>query len=75
MAKLEIEIDFEKLGQALAEHDYIEVIRCKDCEWWRTGGATFIHEPFCELISTRCDEDHYCGWAERRSDESERKDP
>lgn len=36
MAKLEIEIDFEALGEALAEHDFVEVIRCKDCKYFKT---------------------------------------
>ena len=32
MAKLEMEIDFEALGEELAKHDFIEVVRCKDCK-------------------------------------------
>ena len=33
MAKLEIEIDFKALSEVLAEHNFVEVIRCKDCKW------------------------------------------
>ena len=33
--KLEMEIDFAKLGEELAKHDFVEVVRCGDCEYWK----------------------------------------
>lgn len=37
--------------------DIVEVVRCKNCEWWckDPDGITY-----CELNSTRCNGNHFC---------------
>lgn len=53
MAKLELEIDFKALGEELAKHGFVEVVRCKDCRRW--------------CICHHSDE-WFCGDGERRDD-------
>jgi hypothetical protein len=44
-----------------------EIIRCEDCRWWERES---ICEGHClEIDLYHVDEDHYCGFAERRTDE------
>lgn len=44
-----------------------EIIRCKNCRWWERES---ICEGHClEMDLHHFDEDHYCGFAERRTDE------
>ena len=46
-----------------------EIIRCKDCRWWERES---ICEGHClEMDLHHFDEDHYCSFAERRTDETE----
>ena len=56
MAKLELEIDFKKLGEELAKHNFVEVVHCRDCKfytveerWCRRLGlcGAFGGEGFC----------------------------
>ena len=37
--------------------DIVEVVRCRNCEWWckDPDGITY-----CELNSTRCSGNHFC---------------
>lgn len=44
-----------------------EIIRCEDCRWWERES---ICEGHClEIDLHHVDEDHYCSFAERRTDE------
>ena len=43
-----------------------ELVRCRDCEYWRDGNSIISDEPYCELDGTRCPEDHFCGAGERK---------
>ena len=44
-----------------------EIIRCYDCKWWEQES---ICEGHCHEIDLHhVDEDHYCSFAERRTDE------
>ena len=54
--------------------EYIPVVGCRDCKHWNPGGITekddFI-PPKCQLQKSSWDAyhaDHYCGWAERRTE-------
>ena len=61
MAKLEMEIDFKSLREELAKYDFVEVVRCGDCEWYRIGRQT----DYCELAGVDCKPDHFCSWGEK----------
>lgn len=46
-----------------------EIIRCKDCRWWERES---ICEGHClEIDLHHVDEDHYCSFAERRTNETD----
>lgn len=47
--------------------DAVPVIRCKDCKHL-TSGKYGIR---CEYIGAYTEEDNYCKWAERRTDETD----
>lgn len=42
-----------------------ELVRCKDCEYWREGSGIFDFSPYCELTATKCDGEHFCSWGEK----------
>ena len=43
-----------------------EIIRCKDCKYWERKS---ICDGYCDEMSIYgCDEDFYCGYAERKTD-------
>ena len=45
-----------------------ELIRCKDCKYWKRGS---IFDGYCYAMSINgCDEEFYCGYAERITDET-----
>lgn len=49
-----------------------EIIRCKDCKYWlKTTLSTVDGEPVydCPLLNEWGDEDGFCSFAERRTDE------
>lgn len=76
MAKLELEIDFKKLGEELAKHDFVEVVRCRDCKHWDDvpiADERQSHE--CHLIDGNKDKvriatpsDWFCPAGERREE-------
>ena len=45
--------------------DAVEVVRCKDCEYWKEGSGIFDFSPYCELTATKCDGEHFCSWGEK----------
>lgn len=61
MAKVELEIDFEALGEELAKHDFVEVVRCKDCKF-RHDNSIGYWKPCREVI---VDDDWFCADGER----------
>lgn len=51
--------------------DAVEVVRCKDCKWWKTNYRWNGSErKVCviEAYEPVRNEDEYCSWAERRED-------
>ena len=44
-----------------------EIVQCKDCNHWSRES---ICDGFCSEDCMRHDEDFYCGYAERRTDET-----
>ena len=44
-----------------------ELIRCKDCKYWERRS---ICDGYCDAMRIHgCDEEFYCGYAERKTDE------
>lgn len=55
--KLEMEIDFAKLGEELAKHDFVQVVRCKDCKYFHEnvfGDEIGLGKPYDSLIVGHC---------------------
>lgn len=43
-----------------------DIVRCKDCKYWKRSSYC---EGYCgEIDMEGFDEDHYCGFAERREE-------
>lgn len=42
--------------------DVVEVVRCKDCKWWHTGGCAFRKDCTADLPSA----DDFCSHGERK---------
>ena len=48
--------------------DAVEVVRCKDCKWYkRKYPWNGIYE--CSYLEAPMDDDDFCSWGERREDE------
>ena len=67
--KLELEIDFKKLGEELAKHDFVQVVRCKDCKYGRPYKHTNAYVA-CDVDLELVDKykDFFCADGERRSE-------
>ena len=65
IANISVSVDIEEVKEWMKSADIVEVVRCKDCEYWRQDGL-FRLGTFCELTSTDCEADHYCGWGEKK---------
>ena len=50
--------------------DVVEVVRCKDCEWWEaySYGSTVgrCQNPINGLVSEYSDDEDYCSYGKRR---------
>lgn len=46
----------------------VEVIRCKDCQYWQTEWETAGGHHFCPMVDRGTDEQFYCADGERRDD-------
>ena len=75
-AKLTVPIllELKDIEAYMAQHDIVEVVRCKDCKWYKTNyswnGAEHkvcVIEPY-EPIRKECD---YCSRGERKETEDE----
>ena len=49
--------------------DVVEVVRCRDCEWWeaRTYGSYVgkCQNPINGLVSEYCDDEDFCSYGKR----------
>lgn len=64
MTKREWIVSSEDLGCDGAYFSYTEIIRCKDCVWYRGG--------FCNNLDIGgCDFNDFCSWGERIEDETD----
>ena len=76
MAKLEMETLLKALGEVLAEHDFVEVVRCKDCKHFAHDGMAVIqdtgyyctrpNQQSCNLIP-----EDYCSYGKRKDEVEE----
>ena len=58
------EVELEDASDA----DVVEVVRCKDCKWYkRKYPWNGIYE--CSYLEAPMDDDDFCSWGERREDE------
>ena len=49
--------------------DAVEVVRCKDCKWWRRYQNGY-HMGKCIVHDTRMAEKDFCSYGERKDNES-----
>lgn len=59
----------DNIIQFAATANVVEVVRCKDCKYWKTVGACV--KKFCtRIVNTEVmkDEDDYCSLGERKED-------
>lgn len=53
--------------------DVVEVVRCKDCQWWEARSCnSFIgrcENPLNGLVSEYTDDEDYCSYGERKGQE------
>ena len=56
--------------RSLPTADVVEVVRCKDCKYWKTVGASVAKFCTC-IVNTEVmkDEDDYCSLGERKYNE------
>lgn len=47
--------------------DAVEVVRCKNCDWYRTKGSICVN-PHCtkSYYGCRVREEHFCSYGERK---------
>ena len=49
--------------------DVVEVVRCKDCDWYREDGGICVNAKCSKsYYGCRVREQHFCSYGERRSD-------
>lgn len=65
MAKLEWGINFEALGEELAKHDFVKVVRCKDCKWYD------FKKEYCLMNGYEPDGSWFCADGERKEKNDE----
>ena len=58
----------------LEEFEYVQdLVRCKECRYCKRKNGTFKGEPIifyrCEENNRDVENDDYCSWGERKSDE------
>ena len=71
-----IVVDFksigEKIGEALANNDIVEVVRCKECKYWHReihNGTEYFNYSSCDLNHCGDGNNFYCGDGKRRDDD------
>ena len=56
--------DIDLVIRTMPTVDAVEVIRCKDCEYFLSDEPTI-----CELTMCGANDEGFCAWAERKEDE------
>lgn len=67
-----IEVD-DSVPNAATAVDFVEVVRCKDCQWWEAHSHnSFIgrcENPLNGLFSEYTDDEDFCSYGERKEQE------
>ena len=50
--------------------DAVEVVRCKDCKWYKRKYPWNGNIYECSYLEAPMDDDDFCSWGERREDET-----
>ena len=60
---------FEKAVKDAPTVDAVEVVRCKNCDWYRDDGSICVN-PKCtkSYYGCRVPKEHYCSFGERREE-------
>ena len=70
-----VEFDGDKLqdivNNTLSRNDIVQVVRCKDCRYWRSDGECIMHSNYALNIIYGVNENDYCSYGERKDGESE----
>lgn len=69
--------EFIKRGGNIQGADVVEVVRCKDCEWYREGNHFLAPTKFCyrlkdsdgKNMAYNMSEMDYCSYGRRKEDE------
>jgi len=59
------EVELEDASDA----DVVEVVRCKDCKWYKRKYPWNGNIYECTYLDAPMDDDGFCSWGERREDE------
>ena len=49
--------------------DVVEVVRCRDCKYWRSDGECIMHSNYALNLIYGVDENDYCSYGERKDGE------
>lgn len=73
MAELTVPIvvDWEKIKSYLDQHDFVEVVRCKDCRHLSENRIATDWHRICRLQGVGKRDDGFCDEAERKETEDE----
>ena len=65
----------EEVEEIIKDYDFVPVVRCKDCKYWRNFGNEYhscdiftLIEEF-DSVSYESDPDDYCSRGERRDED------
>jgi len=51
--------------------DVVEVVRCKDCKWYKRKYPWNGNIYECSYLEAPMDDNDYCSWGERRENEAD----
>ncbi len=70
---IEVKMDMDKIIAQLKKDDFVPVVRCKDCRWWKTNYywngqecKVCVKEAYTPIRT----QDDFCSHGERREDEN-----
>lgn len=54
--------------QDASDVDVVEVVRCKDCKWYKRRFPWNAASTECSYLEAPMDDNDYCSWGERREE-------
>ena len=61
-------LNWKDVEAYMAQHDIVQVVRCKDCKYYGEMLPFADDRMICHALALNFEDDFYCGLAERRSD-------